>query len=67
MSTRYAIVKGANSAGEVRAYLPSEYWLVGESGIDYIIAGNDKAGWTLDGYVIPRFASGNMVCKELRW
>jgi len=63
---RYAIVKGANSPREVKAYLPNNYRLVGAYALDYIIAGEDEAGWTLDSYVIPRFSSGNMGCKELR-
>lgn len=64
--TRIAIVKGANSRREVEAYLPGNYDVVAEVGFDYIIVGEDYAGWTLDSYVIPRFASGNMGCKELR-
>ncbi len=65
MTTRYAIVKGANSPRELQAYLPENYRLVGAYALDYIIAGEDNAGWTLDGYVIPRLSSGLMGCKEL--
>lgn len=62
---RYAIVKGANSRREVEAYLPDNYDVIAEVGFDYIIGGVDFAGWTLDGYVIPRLSSGNMGCREL--
>jgi len=30
-----------------------------------IIGGYDSAGWTLDGYVIPRLASGLYACEEI--
>jgi hypothetical protein len=30
-----------------------------------IIAGTDYAGWTLDGYVLPRLASGLMFGEEV--
>lgn len=29
-----------------------------------VIRGEDKAGWTLDGYVLPRLASGLIFAKE---
>jgi hypothetical protein len=31
-----------------------------------LIKGYDRAGWTLDGYVIPRLASGLIVAKEVK-
>jgi hypothetical protein len=65
MSARYAIVEGFNSERELKAYLPSNYSLVGIWGNLGFIAGFDNAGWTLDGYVIPRLSSGNMGCREL--
>ena len=65
MTTRYAIVKGANSRREAEAYLPGNYDVIAEVGFDYIIVGEDFAGWTLHGYVIPRYSSGNMGCREL--
>ena len=34
-------------------------------GKDVWIEGNDVAGWTMDGYVIPRLASGNIVASEM--
>lgn len=30
-----------------------------------VIGGQDAAGWTLDGYVIPRLASGLMRAEEI--
>lgn len=38
-----------------------------ERGLTYvgIIEGVDSAGWTLDGYIIPRLASGNIFVTEL--
>jgi hypothetical protein len=31
----------------------------------YVIEGCDSAGWTLDGYVIPRYASGLIWAEEI--
>ena len=48
----------------VRSYLPANYeasiYKVGKVNIE----GYDRAGWTLDDYVIPRLASGLIVAKE---
>ena len=64
--TRFAIVKGFNSEREVAAYLPFNYHVVGIHDNDTaVIAGVDVAGWTLEDYVIPRFGSGLMACREL--
>lgn len=30
-----------------------------------VIEGRDDAGWTLDGYVLPRLASGNIWGEEI--
>lgn len=65
MTTRFATVKGFNSEREVKAYLPENYRLLGIYNDTAVIAGVDVAGWTLDGYVIPRYGSGLMACKEL--
>ena len=61
---RYATLKGqAREFEVVKRYLPSNYacfiW-----GNDLQIVGEDVAGWTLDGYVIPRLASGLYYAKE---
>lgn len=65
MSTRLAIVKNADAElARVAAYLPSNYEAV-EAGGAILIAGTDSAGWTLDGYVLPRLASGLIFAQEL--
>jgi hypothetical protein len=49
----------------VRAYLPANYSASeGETGM-IIIEGTDSHGWTLDGYVIPRLASGLIHAVEV--
>jgi hypothetical protein len=68
--TRTAVVTGARNAREVFAYLPDNYRVTGEgytiAGRPTVtIAGEDRAGWTLDGYVIPRLASGLMFAEEV--
>jgi len=67
--TRYAEVTGARRVEEVVAYLPGNYSVIGDTTDDagrlvVLISGEDNAGWTLDGYVSPRLASGLMGCKE---
>lgn len=70
---RAAIIRGENISA-VQAYLPHNYKVLGahsgftvkraddgseetiESGV--LIVGEDDSGWTLDGYVLPRLASG---------
>ena len=61
---RYARVKDGTPIGTVRAYLPSNY-SARMDGDAVLIAGCDSHGWTLDGYVIPRLASGLIVAKEV--
>jgi len=48
----------------VQAYLPANYSAKQERGAIWI-TGHDSAGWTLDGYVIPRLASALIFAKEL--
>lgn len=31
----------------------------------FVVGGRDDAGWTLDGYVIPRLGSGVMTAEEI--
>ena len=54
---------------EVEAYLPRNYSVIAEGeehGRAYvIIEGEDVAGWTLDGYVLPRLGSGLIAGKEI--
>ena len=73
---RFAVVRGARTVREAEAYLPVGYVLLesfeeelpghDRKGLVVIIGGYDNAGWTLDGYVIPRLASGLMACEEIR-
>ena len=72
---RYAIVRNARSRREAEAYLPGNYRVIaGVGGYQmhdnkpedvYVIQGEDGAGWTLDDYVIPRYASGLIQCEEI--
>lgn len=48
----------------IRRYLPSNY-IAFTWGKDVMIEGEDVAGWTLDGYVIPRLASGGFYASEM--
>lgn len=62
---RFARVRGRNISEEgIAAYLPSNYEVIasGDGWVD--IAGFDNAGWTMDGYVIPRVSSGMFAIKE---
>lgn len=74
---RVAVV-ATDSTKAVARYLPSGYsvmWAGPASDLglhtDYrhaaIVAGVDVAGWTLDGYVLPRLASGLHYGRELEW
>lgn len=53
------------TASEVAAYMPSNYKVIHEAPEAIYIAGEDRAGWTLDGYVIPRLQSGMIYAKEI--
>lgn len=68
---RYAVV-GNGDRETIAAYLPSNYQVIDVNPADeewpagsVIIAGVDVAGWTLDGYVIPRLGSGLMYAREV--
>lgn len=75
-NTRYAVVSNARTRREVEAYLPANYAVLTDHianpfsddrvRLNVVIAGEDDCGWTLDGYVIPRLASGLMHCREYR-
>jgi hypothetical protein len=68
--TRTAIIFA--NAGAVAPYLPSNYRIVDSdvgadaAGDTTVIEGRDDAGWTLDGYVLPRLASGLIFGEEIR-
>lgn len=49
---------------EVTNYLPSNYVAM-DSPEGVLIVGYDRAAWTLDGYVIPRLASGLIFAQEV--
>jgi hypothetical protein len=65
--TRTAVVRNADLE-TVKAYLPSNYEAyqgTDNGGAGYVlIVGSDDHGWTMDGYVIPRLASGLIVAEE---
>lgn len=62
---RHAVVRGQHDRLEsIRRYLPSNY-VADSDGADVYIHGVDRAGWTLDGYVIPRLASGLYRAEEM--
>lgn len=62
---RYALATGRIDSVLVAAYLPSNYSVAGETSLGVVIEGNDKFGWTLDGYVLPRLASALIVVSEI--
>jgi hypothetical protein len=76
MFKRYALVRGLSiTAEKVAAYLPRGYRVLavaqqepfpgGKAEDVVVIEGRDNAGWTLDGYVIPRLDSGMMRAEEI--
>ena len=65
---RTAIIENARgwvSLETVRAYLPANYSAEQADCGDILITGEDSCGWTLDGYVIPRLASGLIFAREV--
>jgi hypothetical protein len=65
---RARVAKGRKAfpKNEVMAYLPSNYQVTGEDDEYVYFEGRDNAGWTLDGYVIPRLASGLIFAEEVQ-
>jgi hypothetical protein len=60
---RRAVVLDGNLA-TISDYMPANYQAAQLDG--YVeISGYDVAGWTLDGYVIPRLASGLINATEV--
>ncbi len=55
------------TAERVAQYLPANYEVVTtesfRSGSQVLVKGTDVAGWTADGYVIPRLASGLLTAE----
>ena len=63
--TRQAFVMSDVTARQVEAYLPRNYIVFRQVTGMLVISGRDNAGWTLDGYVIPRLASGLIIAEEV--
>jgi hypothetical protein len=62
---RTALIKGqADRIDAIKRYMPSNYFAEVD-GDTVVIHGYDNAGWTLDGYVIPRLASGLYRAEEV--
>ena len=53
-----------NMLPQVQNYLPHNF-TAHDLGGRILIEGYDHAGWTLDGYVIPRLSSGLIFAKEI--
>lgn len=69
---RYALVTvDVGKVEQIKAYMPGNYEVVGRTPIGasntvkVLIAGRDRAGWTLHEYVIPRLASGMYWAEEI--
>ena len=63
---RRAVIEHKADLTAVRRYLPLNYRAEKNAFDSIIIEGFDVAGWTLDGYVIPRLASGLYFAKEVQ-
>jgi hypothetical protein len=61
---RFAIVYH-DRPDTVARYLPANYSVLRVSPDEVLIGGADVHGWTLDGYVIPRLASGLIRAEEV--
>jgi hypothetical protein len=69
---RYALVTvDVGKVEQIKAYMPDNYEVVGRTPtggsntVKVLIAGHDRAGWTLHEYVIPRLASGMYWAEEI--
>jgi hypothetical protein len=66
ITIRTALVsRNGTSPQQVACYLPSNYEVTASDTDTITITGHDVAGWTLDGYVIPRLASGLIFAWEM--
>jgi len=63
--TRTAIIDKDVTLKDVQQYLPSNYGAFRRPDGRVQVTGRDSHGWTLDGYVIPRLASGLIPAKEV--
>ena len=70
MSNEYKIIripetKWVKGPSDIEDYLPGNYTLLCEDITGaFFVFGQDDAGWTAEGYVIPRLASA-MIFAEL--
>ena len=62
---RYAVITNSD-ARTVSSYIPANYSVAIVCDDCLVISGEDIAGWTLTGYVIPRLASGLISAIEIR-
>lgn len=63
-NTREALIR-CNDPEKVARFLPNNYTVVGFNSETVTVRGQDHYGWTLDGYVLPRLASGLIFGEEL--
>lgn len=52
------VSKERTTESEVAAYLPANYKIADRTADHFIVTGEDRLGWTAEGYVIPRLQSG---------
>ena len=64
---RIAIARNAQDQRHLQALLPDNYSVLGvlKDNEIFVIGGEDKAGWNLEDYVIPRAASGMVYIEEV--
>ena len=62
---RFARCRRSGRDSSISSFLPSGYRVLGASADWVYLIGQDNAGWTLEGYVIPRLASGLIGCEEI--
>lgn len=62
---RFAMVTNPTALDTVKRYMPSNYEADVLVDGTVVISGEDSRGWTLDDYVLPRLASGNIRAVEL--
>jgi hypothetical protein len=69
---RYALITITSDRDNPAAYLPADYRELyrepsreRDGWTSVVIGGRDNAGWTLDGYVLPRLASGMIYGREI--
>lgn len=69
-STTHILVRSSDTE-RVQAFLPRNYQIIGlvsdleGTPTGLLVAGSDSAGWTAEGYVIPRLYSGLIAAEVL--